>query len=115
MTTFFEEYYNQTFAQSFTDSLSSLDVQIMGFDPQPVPVVIQQASIDQGGNALGLDPANGDRIFFENNLLWVNQLCDTQCPEYSRQVSDSLLEYHKEHYAGVPPTNYQSGNISFIS
>ncbi|KAK5125234.1 hypothetical protein LTR85_000910 [Meristemomyces frigidus] len=115
MTSFFGEYFNQTFAQSLKDSLSGLDVQIMGFDPQPVPVAVQQASQDQGGNALGFDPANGDRIFFENNLLWVSQSCDTKCPEYSRQVSDSLLRYHKEHYAGVPPTNYQSGDISVIS
>ena len=92
------------------DSLTNLDVQIMGFVPQSVSVRIQKASQAQGGNVLGLDPANGDRIFVENDFTWANPTCDQKCPEYSREISDELLQYQKTYYPGVPPTNYKSGN-----
>jgi len=108
-------YYNITQSQSFNDSLTNVDIQLMGFDIQPLSVAIAKASQAQGGNALGLDPAHGDRIWVENDLLWVNQLCDQACPEYSRHMADEALAYQKQHYAGVPPTNYQSGDLDFIS
>ncbi|RFU29823.1 hypothetical protein B7463_g6515, partial [Scytalidium lignicola] len=115
MVKFFEKYYDTTYSQSLNDNLTNLDVQLMGFDPQPLSVRIQKASQAQGGNALGLDPANGDRVWIENDFMWLNSLCDDSCPEYSREVSDQLLAYQKATYPGVPPTNYQSGDIEFTN
>ncbi|GIZ49729.1 hypothetical protein CKM354_001275600 [Cercospora kikuchii] len=113
---FFSHYYDATYNKTFIDGLESgLDIQITGFDPQPVSVRIAEASQRQGGNALDLRPEYGDRIWFENNFLWANPLCQDRCPKYSEELSESLLAYHKENYAGIAPTNYQSGDVETIS
>ena len=52
--------YQKVSAQSFARSVA-LDVKIMGFDPQHVPVRIARASLAQGGNALGLPCDKGSR------------------------------------------------------
>lgn len=114
------DYYNAslkfTETQSFNDSLMNLlDIQIMGFDVQPLSHKIAQASQDNGGNCLNLDPAHGDRVWIENNLLWLNRLCDSTCPDLSRHQADQSLAYMKANQNGVPPTNYVSGDIDEIS
>jgi hypothetical protein len=38
----------------------NIDIQMGVFILQPLSVRVARAFIDQGGNALGLDPANGD-------------------------------------------------------
>lgn len=113
MADFYEVVWEKTSKQSFADSIAP-DVQIMGFDPQPVSVRIAKASNAQGGNALGLDPDHGDRIWIENNLLWLNDTCNENCPTYSKKVSQAIHDYHVQTYSGVEPTNYRSGNTSFI-
>ncbi|KAG2002845.1 hypothetical protein GB937_009496 [Aspergillus fischeri] len=54
----FQLYQNQIRNISSRD----IGIQMRVFTPQPLSVRITQASADGGGNALGLDPANGDRI-----------------------------------------------------
>ena len=115
MTDFYDGVWQRVSKQSLLDGLTNLNVQIMGFDPQPVSVVIAKASQAQGGNALGLDPANGDRIWIENDLLWTGNGCDEDCPAESKKVMDDILKYSKETFAGVHPTNYQSGDVETIS
>jgi hypothetical protein len=116
MVEYYDAYWNITQSQAFNNSVANLlDFQLLGFDAQPVPVNIAKASQAQGGNALGLDPAHGDRVWVENDFLWANQLCNDKCPEYSRHMSDLALDYQKTHYAGVPPTNYQSGDLDYVS
>jgi len=115
MVEYFDAYFNITYAASFNASLDILNVQIMGFDPQPLSVKIAQASQNQGGNALGLDPAHGDRFWIEDDFLWSGQFCDTVCPQISKEMSDRALAYQKTHYAGVPPTNYQSGDLDYVN
>lgn len=115
MIDFFDKYYNETYKTTLVDGLQSLDVQITGFDPQPVSVRLARASQAQGGNALALDPNNGDRIWIENNFLWTNPTCQDRCPQFSKELSDRLLAYHKATYGGVPPTNYVSGDINTIN
>lgn len=114
MTDFFETVYEQVSNQSFKASLRPLDAQIMGFVPQPVSKGIAEASQAQGGNALGLDPKHGDRIWIENNFLWANQNCNEECPDLSREVSDDIEKYHRANYADVPPTNYESGDLEYV-
>lgn len=115
MVDFYSYAFNTSYAQSMNDSFTNLDVQILGFDPQPLSAVIAQASQTQGGNALGLDPANGDRVWVEYDLLWLNQLCDQKCPSFQANVANMLDEYSKSKYSGVAPTNYKSGDIDFVS
>lgn len=109
MVDFFSAYYDATYNSTFIDGLDSgLDIQITGFDPQPVSVRIAQASQAQGGNALGLNPAHGDRIWMENNFLWTNPTCQDRCPEYSREISERMLELQREQYGEILPTNYEA-------
>nr|POE75157.1 putative fad-linked oxidoreductase [Quercus suber]POE94764.1 putative fad-linked oxidoreductase [Quercus suber] len=115
MAQLYSKLFNLTYAQSLGDSLTNLDVQLLGYDPQPVSVRIAAASQAQGGNALGLDPDHGDRIWVEHDMLWLNQLCDTQCPKYAAAVSDAIRAYANSTFAGVKPTNYKSGDISRVS
>lgn len=114
MVEYLETYHSATFNATFIDSLTDLDVQIVSFDTQPLSVSILEASQAQGGNVLGFDPANGDRVWIENSWTWLGDLCDTQCPQYSQQISDQLLADQKAKYPGVPPTNYKSGDVEFI-
>lgn len=102
---YWEETYNATFAQQFAD----MNVQVTGFDPQPMSVRIAEASQRQGGNAIGLDPKFGDRIWIENNQLWFGTKCNEKCPAQSKYVSDKLVDYLKSRYKGIPCTNYQGG------
>ena len=113
MVQFLDVYSNETFSKTFLDGIQNLDVQLVSVDTQPLSVNILQASQVQGGNALGFDPANGDRIWIENSYSWLGELCNTKCPQFSKESSDKLLAYQKTHYAGVTPTNYKSGDIEF--
>ena len=115
MVDFFSYYWDQFYNATFINGLQDLDVQVTGFDPQPLSVRIAEASQRQGGNALGLDPNHGDRIWIENNLLWTNPLCNDRCPQQSEDLSSKLLAYQKSKYAGVPATNYKSGDLSFTN
>lgn len=113
MVTFFDQYFNETFKDTFINGLRDLDVQITGFDPQPVSVRIAEASVRQGGNALGLDPRHGDRIWFENNLLWASPLCNERCPAQSKALSDRLLAWQKRQYPNMRPSNFQGGDLEY--
>lgn len=115
MTDFYMYAYNVSKEQSLSDSLTNLDIQILGFDPQPLSTVIAKASNAQGSNALGLDPKNGDRVWIEYDLVWLNQLCDAKCPTFQANVANQLNQYSKSKYGGKKPTNYRSGNVDFIS
>ncbi|OOF95626.1 hypothetical protein ASPCADRAFT_506521 [Aspergillus carbonarius ITEM 5010] len=97
------------------DSSRNLDIQIGTFTPQPLSVRIARASTERGGNALGLDPNNGDRFWFENDLIWINPVCNDACPEYLRQVADTALEFFEKTLKGTKPTNWKSGNVDWVS
>ena len=115
MVDFFEDMYNRTYLQSLEDSLTNLDVQLLGMDPQPVSVRIAKASQAQGGNALGLDPDHGDRVWIENDFLWINPLCDQKCPAISKSLSEGLLANQKKVFAGVKATNQKSGDVNIVN
>ncbi|KAF4240561.1 hypothetical protein CNMCM8980_006158 [Aspergillus fumigatiaffinis] len=107
----FELYQNQIRNISSRD----IDVQMGTFTPQPLSVHIAQASADRGGNALGLDLANGDRIWVENNLMWINPICNDACPAYLRETTNQAMADFTNSFRNEKPTNYQSGDIRFIS
>lgn len=115
MAQFLSKLWNTTNAQSLDDSLTNLDVQLLGYDPQPLPVLIAHASQAQGGNVLGLNPEHGDRIWIEHNLMWTNQLCDAKCPTFAKDITDTMSAYAASTFAGVPPTNYRCGDLTYAS
>ena len=112
MVDYMSYYWNQTYQTTFVDGLQDLDVQVTGFDPQPLAVPIMKASQAQGGNCLGLNPDHGDRIWIENNLLWTNPTCNDKCPQQSEELTNRLIAYQKQKYGGVAPTNYKSGDLA---
>lgn len=61
-----EDHWDVYKSQSKNDSSKSIGIQIGTFTPQPVSVQVAKASQANGGNALGLYPDNGDRIWVEN-------------------------------------------------
>ncbi|GFG03141.1 hypothetical protein IFM61392_02653 [Aspergillus lentulus] len=107
----FELYQNQIRNISSRD----IDIQMGAFTPQPLSVRIARASANQGGNALGLDPANGDRIWVENNLMWTNPVCNEACPAYLREITNQATSDFTSTFEDETPTNYQWGDIRFIS
>jgi hypothetical protein len=96
-------------------SSRNIDIQMGVFTLQPLSVRVARASTDQGGNALGLDPANGDRIWVENNLFWINPVCNDACPAYLREIADQAMLNFNSRFEGEKPTNYHSGDMGFIS
>ncbi|GES63272.1 FAD-binding-domain-containing protein [Aspergillus terreus] len=102
-------------SQIRNDSARSIDIQIGTFTPQPLSVRIAKASAASGANALGLDPENGDRFWVENDLIWVNPICDEACPQYLREVAEGVRSKFDAQFSSVTPTNYQSGDVEYIS
>jgi hypothetical protein len=96
-------------------SSRNIDIQMGSFTHQPLSARIARASTDRGGNALGLDPANGDRIWMENGLIWVNPVCNDACPAYLREIADQALLNFNNRFEDEKPTNYHSGDMGFIS
>ncbi|GFF98563.1 bifunctional solanapyrone synthase [Aspergillus udagawae] len=96
--------------QSRVRNISSrnIDIQMGRFTPQPLSVRIARASTDRGGNVLGLDPANGDRIWVENDLIWINPICNDACPAYLREIADQAMLNFTNSFEGEKPTNYHS-------
>ncbi|OAA34241.1 FAD-binding, type 2 [Metarhizium rileyi] len=93
-----------------------LDFKLFSFAIQPMPRGIARASLDNGGpNALGLVPEHGDRIWMEYDIAWLNPFCDQKCPEFFEKLVQSQHTLHREKYSGIHPTNYQSGDLDFLS
>ncbi|GLA68782.1 hypothetical protein AtubIFM55763_006981 [Aspergillus tubingensis] len=115
MTQLFETHWTTYQSMIKNDSSRNLDFQLGTFTPQPLSMRIARASQNAGGNALGLDPAYGDRVWVENDLIWVNPVCNDACPEYLREVADTVKEAFNNTLLGTKPTHYQSGDVDWIS
>jgi hypothetical protein len=116
MVEYLDEYWNRTYTRVLEDGLEQpVDLQLVGFTPQPLSVRIAEASRRQGGNALGLNPDHGDRIWIENQFTWASgPSCKERCPRYSKELSEELLEWQKETYGDVPPTNHKAGDLDVV-
>ncbi|KAM3523693.1 hypothetical protein NHJ13051_004947 [Beauveria bassiana] len=93
-----------------------VDFKIFAFAVQPMPSFMAQASKDRnGGNALGVDPDHGDRVWIEYDLAWANPLCDIKCNEWIKTMVQDAHDLHVESYSGIYPTNYKSGDLETLS
>ncbi|TQV91185.1 FAD-binding, type 2 [Cordyceps javanica] len=93
-----------------------LDFKIIAFAVQPMPAIIARASrARNGGNALGLDPDHGDRVWIEYDLAWANPVCDAKCTEWIASMVQEAHDLHVQKYSGIYPTNYKSGDLKTIS
>lgn len=116
MTAFLQDHYDTVRDVAIkTGILDPLDFRFLTFTPQPVSHIMAQASKDaNGGNAIGLDPAHGDKIWVEYDLGWIDPLCDKACPAGVAEIVRKTHELHASKYAGIYPTNYQSGDLSTL-
>jgi hypothetical protein len=71
------------------------------------------ASLAGGGNALGLDPANGDRNWLIFTVSWETAAGDAIANSLVTTLADQAVNYSKTHYGGVRNTRYRSGNLNY--
>jgi hypothetical protein len=79
---------------------------------QPLPYSISAASVANGGNVLGLDPANGDRMWMEYTISWLTALGDGIAQGIAKQQTSDIETYSKTKYAGVKNSHYQAGDLA---
>lgn len=116
MTDFLNDHYELVKKASIEATFwDLLDFKDMSFAVQPMPRHIMQASKDaNGGNALGLDPKNGDKVWIEYDFAWLSPLCDGKCDDFLRKLVKDAHDLHVTKYGGIHPTNYESGDLEFL-
>ncbi|RCI16020.1 hypothetical protein L249_1970 [Ophiocordyceps polyrhachis-furcata BCC 54312] len=94
-----------------------MDLRVFSVVLQPIPRALAVASRAASPipNPLGLDPNHGDRIWVQYDLAWANPACDRFCAVRLKEIVDGAKEIHRRGYAGIPPTNYRSGNLEYLS
>ncbi|UJO21579.1 uncharacterized protein CLAFUR5_09318 [Fulvia fulva] len=115
------DIYNYTF-DSWYDAakkyqLTQLDNLIYSLAFQPIPHQLAAASKNapNGVNLLGLDPAYGDKFFMEYDVSWLVAPTDKYAADSITQMTQPAQDYARSKYGNSPPTNYQSGDLSFTN
>ncbi|KAM4057732.1 FAD binding domain-containing protein [Hirsutella rhossiliensis] len=117
MLSFLNDHFQEVLKLTTAGALADLiDIRLLTFAVQPMPRGIAEASRRVGGgNALGLVPGHGDRLWIEYDLAWTSPLCDKKCPAFLKKTAETMLRRHKQEYADIPPTNYVGGDLGFAS
>lgn len=71
------------------------------------------ASLAAGGNALELDPGNGDRNWLIFTVSWETAAGDAIANEIVTTLANNAVNYSQTHYAGVRNTRYKEGNLNY--
>jgi hypothetical protein len=74
---------------------------------QPMPYIIPAQSVAAGGNALGMDPRGGDRMWMEYDISWLTAAGDADADAMARNITETIDEYAKTTYAGVESSHFQ--------
>lgn len=74
---------------------------------QPLPYLIPEQSIAAGGNALGMTPDSGDRMWMEYDVSWLTPLGDKDADTMARNITATVDKWAKETYGGIESTNYK--------
>jgi hypothetical protein len=114
MTKFLEWHWNQANDLAIKRSVSGFDIQLFTMALQPIPASLQNVSASTGPSPIAMDYRNGDKIWIEYNIGWLNPDCSEDCPKALKDLLDEAKSHHVDNYAGVPPTNYQSGDLSYV-
>jgi hypothetical protein len=114
MTSFLDWHWNEALNATFLSSRQTYGLELYSMALQPIPVALQRASAAHGPRALSLDPDNGDKLWIEYDVGWTNAAGDDTLPRQLKSTADRALAYQKETYAEVKPTNYVSGDLSFV-
>jgi len=76
--------------------------------------LIAGASVRAGGDALALDPRNGDRLWIDLAVSWETALGDNIAASTAQKITSDIESYSKAHYSGVPNTRYVAGNLTYV-
>ncbi|KXT17802.1 hypothetical protein AC579_5322 [Pseudocercospora musae] len=115
------DLYNNCFdtwyASGKSSQLSELDNYVFSMGFQPIPHQLAQASLSNPNsvNLLGLDPKLGDKVFMEYDVSWLLPSTDQKAAAAITAQTQPVQDYRKQKYAGVRPTNYQSGDLEFAA
>jgi hypothetical protein len=80
---------------------------VFGLAFQPMPYIIPAQSVAAGGNALGVDPREGDRMWIEYDISWLTAVGDADADAMARNITETIDEYAKTTYAGVESSHFQ--------
>lgn len=78
---------------------------------QPMPYIIPAQSVAAGGNSLGMNPTEGDRMWMEYDISWLTALGDDSAHSMVMNITATIDEYVKTKYAGVASTHHHSGSV----
>lgn len=115
------QYQYQSFADYATATQpQNLDLMIYNFAFQPMSVKIQEASQRAGDslgqrNALGLNPDDGDRMWMEYDISWVNPLDEQRAYSYANHFSNDIVGHVQTHYPNAVSTNQKTQGVSQTS
>jgi hypothetical protein len=115
MTSFLDWHWNHSSRAPFMSSRKHFEIQLFTMALQPISVGLQQASTAHGSGALAVHPDHGDKMWIEYDIGWMGSTCDTECPQQVKDLADQAVEYQREMYAESTPTNYVSGDLSYVS
>jgi hypothetical protein len=115
MTSFLDWHWNHSSRAPFMSSRKHFEIQLFTMALQPISVGLQQASTAHGSGALAVHPDHGDKMWIEYDIGWLGSTCDTKCPQQVKDLADQAVEYQREMYAESTPTNYVSGDLSYVS
>jgi len=80
---------------------------------QPMQALIAQASVNAGGDAINLDPGNGDRVWIDLLVSWETAAVDTVADDIMVNLQTNIDTYTQQRYPGVPNTRYVAGDLSY--
>lgn len=116
MTKFLNEHFQLVQEASIRAGvIDLLDFKSFSFAVQPMSHDIVRASRNTGGgNALGMAPEHGDRVWIEYDLAWASPLCDSHCAQFLKDLVAAAHDLHASKYAGIYPSNYKSGDLDYV-
>ncbi|TVY21400.1 putative FAD-linked oxidoreductase [Lachnellula arida] len=110
------DLYNTVY-NKFVDYVITNDLLFPGFvfslAYQPLQTLLSEASVASGGNALQLDPKNGDRVWIDLVISWETAAGDDTAASSAEQILSDIDSYVRTAYAGVPNTRYVEGNLTY--
>ncbi|RMZ81649.1 hypothetical protein DV737_g2424, partial [Chaetothyriales sp. CBS 132003] len=109
--------FDSVYQQAAADVISVVDSLIISLAYQPIPhqLAAASAAAPGGPNRLGLDPAHGDLMWMEYDVSWLLPTTDEATTTFVMGLTEPVLAYAHTKYAGVPPTNYRSGDVETTS
>lgn len=77
--------------------------------------LIARASLQYGGNALGLNPDDGDRIWFDLGTSWLTPVGDAAAASTAVKLSADIISYAQTTYQDVPNTRFAGDDLAYAS